>query len=162
MIIELYKQRVDIERQIRLALQHIYHLLPTEKKLPLRFGQKRSSLPLGGDLLNQLFGTATDDELSPMKQHISRLIEGITKLGHGLQIQHQQFTSFIQLSAEQMEAFSNVSVAQEHVLGNLQDKFRLLHETEGQGEHRLIVPMQHLLQYINHLRHIDELRQYIG
>ena len=60
-----------------------------------------------------------------------------------------------------MDAFSNVSVAQGHVLTDLQDKFHLLYEIEDQDQRRLIVAMQHVLQYINHLRHIDELCQSI-
>jgi len=160
-IIQLYNQHFDMERQIRLALQHIYHLLPTERKLPRRFGQKRSLLPFGGYLLNELFGTATDDELRPLREHISRLTGGISKLGHGLQVQHQQFSSFVQLSADRMDIFTNISTAQGRVLSDLQDKFRLLHENVGRDQHRLIVATQSLLQYINHLRHIDELRQSI-
>jgi len=37
-ILELHKQHVAMERQIRLALRHIYYLLPTERKLPRSFG----------------------------------------------------------------------------------------------------------------------------
>lgn len=150
-----------MERQIRHALRHIYDLLPTDKKLTRRFGRKRSILPFGGHLLHELFGTTTDDELRPLKQHISRLAGGISKLGHGLQVQHEQFSSFVQLSADRMDILTNISMAQERVLRNLQDKNRLLHETAGRDQHRLIVATQSLLQYINHLRHIDELRHSI-
>ena len=60
-----------------------------------------------------------------------------------------------------MDILTNISMAQERVLRNLQDENRLLHETAGRDQHRLIVATQSLLQYINHLRHIDELRQSI-
>jgi len=136
-ITELYNQHADMERQIRHALQHIYHLLPTEKKLPRRVGQKRSLLPFGGHLLHELFGTATDDELPPLKQHIYRLAGGISKLGHGLQVQHEQFSSFVQISADRMDIFTNISMAQGRILRNLQDKYCLLHETEGQDQHKI-------------------------
>ena len=61
-ILELHKEHVAMERQSRLALRHISHLLPTKRKLPRSFDCKRSQLPIGGDLLHSLFGTTTDDD----------------------------------------------------------------------------------------------------
>jgi len=77
-ILELHKQHVDMIRQIRRAIQHINHLLPTEKRLPRPFGRKRFLLPIGGNLLHALFGTTTDDDLRPLKDHISRIAKGIS------------------------------------------------------------------------------------
>ena len=85
--VKLHQQRVNMEHQIRLALRHSYHLLPTERKLLPLCGLNRSLLPIGGDYIHQLFGMTTDDDLRPIKKHISRIAKGISQLGHGLQAQ---------------------------------------------------------------------------
>jgi len=160
-ILELHRQHVAMEHQISLALRHIYHLLPTERKLPRSFGPKRSLLPIGGDLLHSLFGTTTDDDLRPIKEHISRIAKGISHLGHGLQIQQHEFTSFVQIAADKMEAFSNITVNHEHALGELRDRLRILFDTQAQDQQRLIAAIQHLQKFVNQIRHIDELRHSI-
>ena len=158
-ILELHKQHIDMIRQIRRAIQHINHLLPTEKRLPRPFGRKRSLLPIGGNLLHALFGTTTDDDLRPLKDHISRIAKGISHLGHGLQVQQHQFSSFIELSANRMDAFSEVAETHENALQNLREKLNVLYDTEGRDQHRLITAIRQLQQYINQLRNVDELRQ---
>jgi len=160
-ILEMHKQHVDMERQIRQSLQHVYHLLPNVKKLPRQFGRKRALLPIGGDLLHQLFGTATDDDLKPIKEHLSRITKGISHLGHGLQLQQHQFASFVEISADRMDAFSNLSLTHENALRELREKFHTLYETEGQDLRRLVTAIGHLQQYVNHLRHVDEFRHSI-
>ena len=160
-ILEMHKQHVYIERQIRQALQHVYHLLPNVKKLSRQLRRKRSLLPIGGDLLHQLFGTATDDDLRPIKEHISRIAKGISHLGQGLQLQQQQFVSFVKLSVDRMDAFSNLSLTHENALREVREKFHTLYETEGQDLRRLITAIRHLQQYVNHLRHVDELQHSI-
>ena len=160
-ILELHKQHVDMERQIKLALQHVYHLLPDVKPLSRGFGRKRSILPIGGHLLHQLFGTTTDDDLKPITEHISRIAKGISHLGHGLQLQQHQFASFVEISVDRMDAFSNLSLIHEHALGELREKLRKLYQTEGQDQRRLVTAISHLQQYVNHLRHVDEFRHSI-
>ena len=118
-------------------------------------------LPIGGDLLHSLFGTTTDDDLRPIKEHISRIAKEISHLGHGLQIQQHQFTSFVQIAADRMEAFSNITVNHEHALGELRDRLRILFDTQAQDQQRLIAAIQHLQQFVNQMQHIDELRQSI-
>jgi len=111
--------------------------------------------------LHSLFGTTTDDDLRPIKEHISRIAKGISHLGHGLQIQQHQFTSFVQIAADRMEAFSNITVNHEHALGELRDRLRILFDTQAQDQQRLIAAIQHLQQFVNQMPHIDELRQSI-
>jgi len=40
---------------------------------------------------------------------VKRLAEGISHLGQGLQVQHNDFASFVQLSAERLDAFNSTS-----------------------------------------------------
>ena len=148
-ILELHKQHVDMERQIRLALQHVYHLLPDVKPLSRGFGRKRSILPIGGHLLHQLFGTTTDDDLKPITEHISHIAKDISHLGHGIQLQQHQFASFVEISADRMDAFSNLSLTHEHASGELREKLRKLYQTEGQDQSRLVTAIRHLQQYVN-------------
>ena len=158
-ILELHKQHVNMMQQITSALQHIYHLLPTVKHIAPFPGQKRSLLPIGGVLLNQLFGTATETDLRPIKDHITRIAQGISHLGHGLQLQQHQFASFVEISAERMDAFANLSLTQEHALTELRNEFRALYESEAEDQERLIMALNKVQKYVNHLRYIDELRQ---
>ena len=60
-----------------------------------------------------------------------------------------------------MEAFSNITVNHEHALGELRDRLRILFDTQAQDQQRLIAAIQHLQQFVNQMRHIDELRQSI-
>jgi len=144
MILKLHKQHVDMKRQIRLAMPHIRHLLPTEKRLPRPFGRKRSLLPIRGNLLHALFGTTTDDDLRPLslKEHTSRIAKRISHLGHGFQVQQRQFCSFIELSANRMDAFSEVAETHENALHNLRNKLSVLYDTEGRDQQRLIAAIR--------------------
>jgi len=68
--------------------------------------------------------------------------------------------SFVEsLSAERMDAFTNLPIAQTRALDELRDEFRIMHESQAQDQQRLIMASIKLQQYINHLRHIDKLRQ---
>ena len=160
-ILALHQQHVDMMRQIRAAIQHIYHLLPTENYVPQSTGRKRSLLPIGGVLLNELFGTTTETDLRPIKDHITRITQGISHLGHGLQLQHDQFASFVELAAERMDAFTNLSLTQDHALTELRAEFRALYDSETHDQDLLLTALNRMQKYINYLRYIDELRQSI-
>jgi len=70
LMVELHRQHVDMVDQILQALQHIYHLLPTEQNISRPLSRKRSLLPIGGVLLSQLFGTTSEADLQPIRDHI--------------------------------------------------------------------------------------------
>ena len=85
-VYKLHQQHVDMVQYIRTALQHVYHLLPTEKNISTTRSRKRSLLPIGGVLLSELFGTTSEADLHPIKEHIRRLAKGISRLDQGLQM----------------------------------------------------------------------------
>lgn len=67
-ILALYEQHTDMMNQMRSAIQHIYYLLPTEQQDNREFGRKKSLLPIGGVILGELFGTASEADLANLKQ----------------------------------------------------------------------------------------------
>ena len=104
-ILTLHKQHVDMIQHIRAALSHVYHLLPVQKSLSGR-GQKRSLLPIGGVLLSELFGTTSEADLNPIKEHIGRLAKGYNYLDKGLRMQRHHFSTFVEFTTERLDAFS--------------------------------------------------------
>jgi len=142
-------------------LQHIYHLLPTEQNISRPLNRKRSLLPIGGVLLSQLFGTTSEADLQPIRDHIKRIAQGISHLDHGLQMQHNQFASFIEFSAQRMDSFRNLTTMQERAISDLYDEIHTIFNTESQDQHRLVMALQRMQKYITQLRHIDELCQSI-
>jgi len=137
---ELHKQQVDMMEQILQALQHIYHLLPADKDIARPSTYKRSVLPIGGVILKGLFGTASEGDLEPVKQHIRRVGQGMSVLGQGLRVQQDRLTSFIEMSIMQHRAISE-----------LYDELRLMYNSETQNQERLVMALRRMQRYITHL-----------
>ena len=81
LILEFHRQYVHMTEEISQAIQHIYHLLPADRNIP-RNKLKRALLPIGGSILSGLFGTVSEDDLKPIKEHMTRIAQGISHLGH--------------------------------------------------------------------------------
>jgi len=137
---ELHKQQVDMMEQILQALQHIYHLLPADKDIARPSTYKRSVLPIGGVILKGLFGTASEGDLEPVKQHIRRVGQGMSVLDQGLRVQQDRLTSFIEMSIMQHRAISE-----------LYDELRLMYNSETQNQERLVMALRRMQRYITHL-----------
>jgi len=159
LILTLHQQHVEMVEEILQTLQHIYHLLPADKNISKPMVNKRSLLPIGGYILSGLFGTTSEADLQPIKQHMKHIGQGMSALDRGLQVQQNRLESFIEMSTERLDSFRNLSTMQQHAISGLYDELRLVYNTETEDQERIIVTIKRMQRYITHLRHIDQLRQ---
>ena len=78
-----------------------------------------------------------------------------------MQMQHNQFASFIEFSAQRMDSFRNLTTMQERAISDLYDEIHTMFNTKSQDQHQLVIALQRMQKYITQLWHIDELRQSI-
>jgi len=159
LLVELYKQHTDMSEQILQALQHIYHLLPADRSISQIY--KRSLLPIGGYILSGLFGTASEADLKPIKDHMKRVAQGVSQINEGLQLHQKHLASFIEMTAQRMDSFRNLTTMQERTIDNLREDILIMENVEAQDQQRLVFALQKVQQYITQLRHIDQFRQAI-
>ena len=72
-MLELHRQHMQMAGEIITAIQHVYHLLPSQLNVTRLMSYKRALLPVGSYILKGLFGTATEDDLQPIVQHMKRI-----------------------------------------------------------------------------------------
>jgi len=132
-----------------------------QKSLSGPRGQKRSLLFIGhGDIvLSELFGTTSEADLNPIKEHIGRLAKGYNHLDKGLRMQRHHFSSFVEFTTERLDAIRNLTVIQQEAFKEFQDQFQQLYNNAGQNQQRLILAVSKMQSYFQHLREIDEFRQ---
>jgi len=159
LLVELHKQHTDMSEQILQALQHIYHLLPADRSISQIY--KRSLLPMSGYILSGLFGTASEADLKPIKDHMKRVAQGVSHINEGLQLQQKHLASFIEMTAERMDSFRNLTTTQERTIDNLREDILIMENVEARDQQRLVFALQKVQQYITQLRHIDQFRQAI-
>jgi len=87
-MLELHRQHMQMTEEIINAIQHSYHLLPSQLNMIRPRSYKRALLPVGSYILKGLFGTATEDDLQPIVRHMKGIGQGLSTLGQGLQMQH--------------------------------------------------------------------------
>jgi len=80
--------------------------------------------------LSQLFGTTSEADFQPIRDHIKHIAQGISHLDHGLQMQHNQFASFMEFSAQRMDSFRNLTTVQERAISDLYDEIHTMFNTE--------------------------------
>jgi len=159
LFLELHAERLDMLDEISAALQHIYHLLPSDRTLSRHFGSKRSLLPIGGYILNGLFNTASEADLNPIKHHMRSIARGMPHLDRGLQLQGNRLASFNEMSAIRMDSFRNLTILQERAINDSNDELAIIFNSEIQDQQRIIMAVKRLQDYIKHIRHIDQFRQ---
>jgi len=143
------------------AIQHIYHLLPSQLNMTRPRSYKTALLPVGSYILKDLFGTATEDDLQPIVRHMKRIGQGLSTLGQGLQMQQDRLISFIEMTTDRMDMFRNVTVLQEQPINELYDELHLMVNAEEGNHDRLLLALRRMQQYITNLQQINALGQSI-
>ena len=158
-MLELHRQHMQMTEDIVNAIQHIYHLLPSQLNMTRPRSYKRALLPVGSYILKGLFGTATEDDLQPIVRHMKRIGQGLSTLGQGLQVQQDQLISFIEMTTDRMDIFRNVTVIQERAVKELYDELHLMINAEVGNHDRLLLALRRMHRYITHLQQINALSQ---
>ena len=106
------------------------HTLVPEAKIVRR--GKRSLLPFIGQLSKALFGTATDDDVDTLNQHVNALTKRTQKLGIALEQHAQHLSSYITKANARMDNMVNGikenELAIEYVHAEINSKTKSLQE----------------------------------
>ena len=160
-MLELHRQHTHMTGEIIAAIQHVNHLLPSQMNVTRLSSHKRALLPVGSYILKGLFGTATEDDLQPIVQHMKRIGQGLSTLGQGLQVQQDRLVSFTEMTTDRMDMFRNVTAIQDRAIKELYSELHLMVNAEAGNHDRLLLAIRRMQQYVTHLQQINALGQSI-
>jgi len=153
--VQIHATYASMAKEIRKARQHIMQVLPTGRGFGRPYA-KRSLLPIGNWALHGLFGTATDDDLQPIKKHLSRIDQRMAQVSRGLEVKNQRLVGYMTLNNHRLDNLVNITVNQQQAIANLTNEFNNVLGTTVYLEELYALMAHKLSQYTTILHDLGE------